>query len=61
MVTIPAPPTLAELETAQTLVTLQKHIGDEPTATPVPNMNLGNNELMLQEPNVLPENNPKNR
>ena len=54
LVTIPAPPTLAELETAQALVMLQKHIGDEPTATPVPNMNLDNNELMLQEPNVLP-------
>ena len=54
MVTIPAPPTLAELETAQALVMLQKHIGDEPTTTPVPNMNLGNNELLLQEPNVLP-------
>ena len=54
LVTIPAPPTLAELETAQALVMLQKHIGDEPTATPVPNMNLGNSELMLQEPNVLP-------
>ena len=54
LVTIPAPPTLAELETAQALVTLQKHIGDEPTTTPVPNMNLGNNELLLQEPNLLP-------
>ena len=54
LVTIPAPPTLAELETAQALVTLQKHIGDEPTTTPVPNMKLGNNELLLQEPNVLP-------
>ena len=54
LVTIPAPPTLAELETAQALVTLQKHVGDEPTTTPVPNMNLGNNELLLQEPNVLP-------
>ena len=42
LVTIPAPPTLAELEAAQALVMLQKHIGDEP------------NELMLQEPNVLP-------
>ena len=54
LVTIPAPPTLAELETAQALVTLQKHIGDEPTTMPVPNMNLGKNELLLQEPNVLP-------
>ena len=54
LVTIPAPPTLAELETAQALVMLQKHVGDEPTTTPVPNMNLGNNELLLQEPNVLP-------
>ena len=54
LVTIPAPPTLAELETAQALVTLQQHVGDEPITTPVPNMNLGNNELLLQEPNVLP-------
>ena len=54
LVTIPAPPTLAELETAQALVTLQQHVGDEPTTMPVPNMNLGNNELLLQEPNVLP-------
>ena len=54
LVTIPAPPTLAELETTQALVMLQKHVSDEPTTMPVPNMNLGNNELLLQEPNVLP-------
>ena len=54
LVTFPAPPTLAEIITAQALVTLQKHIGDEPTATPVANINLDNNELKLQEPNVLP-------
>ena len=41
-------------QTAQALVTLQQYVGDEPTTTPVPNMNLGNNELLLQEPNVLP-------
>ena len=54
LVTVPAPPTLAELETAQALVTLQEPVSDDTITMSAPDTNPGKDDLPLQEPNVLP-------
>ena len=53
IVTVPAPPTLAELETAQTLVTLQEPVSDDHPTISVTSVQVSNVDLTLQEPNVL--------
>ena len=58
LVTVPAPPILAELETAQALVTLQEPVSDDTVTMSALDMKPGKDDLLLQEPNVLsvPEN-----